>query len=625
MVLCPLNPYQDSRKGAALVLPRSSRAVRPVYRVLRVLTLAAWLSPALPAIAFETMTVRVSGPESEALTEAVNAASILRAAQAEGTTQPQDVLSAALSDYRRLLEVLYAQGYYGGVVSIRLDGREAAQIPPLQTPGRIDRVTVAVDPGRPFRFGAAQIAPRAPGSTPPPEFATGQRARATVVRDAVDGAVQDWRSAGHAKVQVADQQITANHANAQLNARVALAPGPAVTFGQLKVAPGSAVTPRRVRKIAGLPEGTRFSPEALEKSAMRLRRTGAFRSVRLAEGQVVGPDNRMDVTAQLVDERPRRFGAGAEISSFAGLRLSGFWLHRNLLGGAERLRVEGEIAGIGGQTGGTDYRLAVRGERPASYGPDTSFWFEGEIERLDEPDFFTDRASITVGAHRIFSDTLSAEVGIGLDTEETTDDFGTRDFTLATLPIALTWDRRDDILNPTSGTYVRAEATPFFAIEGADSGGRITLDARAYRALDAQARYVLAGRFQFGSVLGAGIDRTPPRFLFYSGGGGTVRGQPYESLDVTVGGARTGGRSFVGLSGELRAKLGGSFSVVGFADAGYVGAEEFFDGSGDWHAGAGLGLRYDTVVGPIRLDVAAPVSGDTGDGVQIYIGIGQAF
>ncbi|MBD3764471.1 MAG: BamA/TamA family outer membrane protein, partial [Rhodobacterales bacterium] len=40
---------------------------------------------------------------------------------------------------------------------------------------------------------------------------------------------------------------------------------------------------------------------------------------------------------------------------------------------------------------------------------------------------------------------------------------------------------------------------------------------------------------------------------------------------------------------------------------------------------AGLGLRYATGIGPIRLDLAAPIDGTTGDGVQVYIGLGQAF
>lgn len=589
------------------------------------MSLALTVGPIPSAQAFERLSLSLDGAQNEDLQDDLNAASVLRAARREGTEAPQDVLSAALSDYARLLEVLYAQGYYSGRISIRIDGREAALIPPLETPARIGTVAIRVDPGRPFRFGTASIAPRAPGSTPPPEFRTGERARSLVVQDAVQGAVGDWRSAGYAKAAVAGQQITANHATRRLDARVTLAPGPHVTFGRLQVQPGSRVSTRRVRKIAGLPEGEPFSPEALDRAAQRLRRTGAFRSVELAEGTVVPPENRMDVTARLVDERPRRFGAGAELSSFEGLRLSAFWLHRNLLGGAERLRIEGEVAGIGGQTGGTDYRLGVRGERPASYGPDTSFWFEGEIERLDEPDYFTDRASITVGAHHIFSDTLSADLGLGLETEETRDDFGTRDFTLVTLPVDLTWDRRDDILNPTSGTFLNADITPFYALKGADDGARITFDARGYRALDEEARFVLAGRLQFGSVLGAGIDKTPPRFLFHSGGGGTVRGQPYQSLGIEIGGNETGGRSFLGVSGELRARVSDTISIVGFADAGYIGAEEFYDGSGEWHAGAGLGLRYDTIVGPIRLDVAAPVSGDTGEGVQIYIGIGQAF
>ena len=104
-----------------------------------------------------------------------------------------------------------------------------------------------------------------------------------------------------------------------------------------------------------------------------------------------------------------------------------------------------------------------------------------------------------------------------------------------------------------------------------------------------------------------------------------MRGQPYQSLGVDLGGGqRTGGKAFFGASSELRARVTDKIGVVGFVDAGYIGANGFSD-SGDWHAGAGLGLRYDTGIGPLRLDVAAPISGSTGDGVQIYIGIGQAF
>jgi translocation and assembly module TamA len=79
------------------------------------------------------------------------------------------------------------------------------------------------------------------------------------------------------------------------------------------------------------------------------------------------------------------------------------------------------------------------------------------------------------------------------------------------------------------------------------------------------------------------------------------------------------------MSLELRAMVTKSIGVVGFYDAGFVSDDGFFGDDGNSHAGAGIGVRYKTAIGPIRLDVATPVSGNTGDGVQFYLGIGQAF
>jgi translocation and assembly module TamA len=104
-----------------------------------------------------------------------------------------------------------------------------------------------------------------------------------------------------------------------------------------------------------------------------------------------------------------------------------------------------------------------------------------------------------------------------------------------------------------------------------------------------------------------------------------VRGQSYKSLKVDLGGGvSSGGRSYLGLSAEARVRVGKKISLVGFYDYGAIGAGSM-PGDGGSHSGAGLGLRYDTPLGPIRLDVAAPVSGGSGGAVQVYVGIGQAF
>ena len=88
--------------------------------------------------------------------------SALSAAQDEDRTGTQDVLAAALSDYGVLLETLYANGYYGGTISITLDGREASEIPLLSSPDTIDTVMVTVVKGPSFKFGTTRVAPLAP-------------------------------------------------------------------------------------------------------------------------------------------------------------------------------------------------------------------------------------------------------------------------------------------------------------------------------------------------------------------------------------------------------------------------------------------------------------------------------
>jgi translocation and assembly module TamA len=155
------------------------------------------------------------------------------------------------------------------------------------------------------------------------------------------------------------------------------------------------------------------------------------------------------------------------------------------------------------------------------------------------------------------------------------------------------------------------------------------MDARAYRALGAKGGAVLAGRLQGGAILGASALGTPRTDLFYSGGGGTVRGQAYQSLGISVLDGSTwvdtGGTAFVAASVEARVKVSANIGVVGFVDAGAVGEGTVTGANSDWQAGAGLGLRYGTAVGPIRLDLAIPVHGAVGSGVQIYVGLGQAF
>ncbi|MFZ1467563.1 MAG: autotransporter assembly complex family protein [Paracoccaceae bacterium] len=590
-----------------------------------VLTLAL----ALPALALDRLDFSVAG-QDKALTKSVRASSLLLSQQADGATNAQDLFTAARSDYARILSTLYTEGHYSAIISIRIDGREVAEIAPLNAPSRIGTITVSVDPGPTFAFSRATIAPVAPDTDLPSEFATGQTARSTVITQAEDAAILAWREDGHAKAVVAAEDLVANHPDATLSADIRVAPGPALRFGALTVTGAERMRVNRIIKIAGLRYGERFSQSELDRASQRLKRAGVFSSVTLTEADYPVAGDLLPITATVVEEKLRRYSLGAEIASLDGLALTGYWLHRNVNGGAERLKIEGSITNIGAGTSGMDYNLGASLERPATFSPDATATLSFNIGHLDEVDYYADYAEIGLGLRYYFSEQLTARTAINYEYAEGSDPGGKFRFRSLAAPTGVTWDRRDDAADAHKGFYLDATIKPFWGFDTTGSGARLTLDARGYRSFGARDRVTLAARFQAGAILGSDLLDTPRDDLFFSGGGGTVRGHPYRSLGVVVNRGfgpdfLIGGTHMLAISAEVRARVTDTIGVVAFADAGQIGADGFFDDGADWQAGAGLGLRYATGFGPIRLDIAAPVHGKTGDGVQFYIGLGQSF
>ena len=600
---------------------RGCQICESVLHSLRSLFLAAAMSMACSAVAETQLTVEGGPPE---LREALVSASILHAGF-DPTTPISDQIAAARAEYGRLLAVLYEQGYFSGTISIRIDGREAAQISPFAPPPRIDAIGIRIDPGTAFVLGDVSIGPLAPNAAPPPGFQRGAPASTGVLRDAARDAISDWRADGHAVAQVADQAIVARNRDAELDASIVIDPGPQLRFGTLRPEGTERMPDARAAEIAGLPVGEVFDPDALDRAANRLRRTGVFSSVALTEAPP-NADGTIDIVADLVEAPLRRLGFGAELSSSEGLLLSSYWLHRNLTGGGERLRFDGEISGIGQDAGGPDATLGVSFSRPATATPDTTFMASLSAEYLDEETFQELVFEGQAGIEQQISDSLVGQIALGFRFSEISDNFGDRQTTLVTLPSGLTYDTRSDALDATDGLFADLDLTPFVVTGNGEFGASASLDLRGYLGLGPDDRTRLAGRLQLGTVAGGAITDLPPDFLLYSGGGGTVRGQDFRGLGATQNGQDSGGRSFVGFSGELRQDITDTIGAVAFYDAGYIAADPLWDDSGTWHSGAGIGLRYETTVGAIRLDLAAPVSGpDPDNDLYFYIGIGQSF
>ena len=578
-------------------------------------------------VAAQDVTLSAPGATEEIIARLRANALLLRQPE-EGTVRTGgDITAAARADYGRLIGILYEEGYFAPVIEIRLDGRDAAGISPFSAPASVARVEIAVDTGPAFRLGRAEIGPLASDTILPEGFHPGEAATTPLLRATTRAALDGWRARGHATAEVGNQQITAQNRAAILDVAIRVDPGPVITFGTLIPEGQARMRIERILQIAGLPVGEVYSPETLERAEERLRDTGAFSAVSLQLRDPRAGDI-ADVTAILAEAPLRRLGFGAELASDEGLRLSAYWLHRNLLGGAERLRFDASISGISIEdpVDGVDGELRARFERPATFGPDTSLAVAGALVYLQEPTFDLQGIGLEATLTRRLSDTVTIDGGIGLAFSRIDDAFGGRDVTRLTLPLGAIYENRDDPIDARAGAYANLTLEPFQAL-GGSGGARFTLDGRAYWGLGTEERTRLAARVQLGSLFGGDLIDIPPDDLFFSGGSGTVRGQAYRSLGALQGGLPAGGRGFAGLSGEVRHDIGDTnFGIVGFADAGYVSEGAWGDGSAEWHAGIGIGLRYATAFGPIRVDLATPANGDNaGQEVYLYIGIGQAF
>lgn len=554
------------------------------------------------------------------------------------------LLAKARGDYRRFLAALYTEGRYGGTISIRIDGQEAADIAPDAPLANPATVVVSIDPGPEFRFGEASIINEAP----PPQswrdevddprdegYAPGEIARSTAILRAERLSVEAWRQQGHAKAEAVERRVEAAHDADLVNARITVEPGRKAFYGPITVQGTERMDHEFVAFMAGLPLGREYDPDDIKRAGDRLARLDVFRASRFQEAEAIGPDGLLPIDLIVQERELRRFGIGGSYSTVDGLGFETYWLHRNLFGRAERLRFDARVAGIGKSLDSDGfnpedftYRVGVSFEKPGVFTPDTNYFASlfGTREVLDT--YTRTGVDATSGYSHIFTEELAGRFAVNASHAEFEDAaFGTRTFTTAGLLGSLTFDSRDDVPNPTRGYFAEGMVEPFYEFQYGNAAFRSTLEGRTYYGFGEESRFVLAGRAKIGTLIGPSIAETAPDKLFFAGGGGSVRGYAFRNIGVEGPfGTVVGGKSLIEGSIEARAQVTDTIGLVGFADAGLVGADSVPDFGEDVRIGVGAGLRYFTGLGPIRLDVAVPLDPRPGDpSVAFYVGIGQAF
>ncbi len=545
-------------------------------------------------------------------------------------------LGRRISEDRDLVEqLLRSVGYYGSSARISIEPPAAGQ--------RESTVKVLAEPGPLYRFASITItAPEgAIGPADPGRIVSrllpireGDAVEAARVQSAQAALGTRLADAGYPFPQIGPADVVIDHASRDAVLTQSIDLGRRGQFGEIRIDDKvSGMDAAHTSLLGRFKPGDRYSNAGREDLRRALVQTGLFGAVdiRPVEGAIAEDGSQtvdLDITTEAAPMRTIALAGG--FSTGQGIRVEGSWTHRNFFppeGGITGRAVAAERE----QVAQVELRKRNFGQR------DRQFLVTGGLSASQQFAFDSQTVGVSAALAResniIWQKDWTWSIGaqVLLTSQR---DFSLprsdprRTFTVLALPASVTWDKSDDLLNPSRGFRLTTRLSPEVTLRNRTNFNYVKaqFEATAYRPFG---DFVLAGRFHIGSIIGADRGVIAPDRRFYAGGGGSVRGYVFQGVGPrNADNVPTGGNSISEVAVEARYRfqaLGQDLGVVAFVDAGEVsaGINPAFD---RLSVGAGVGARFYTGFGPVRVDIATPINPQPRDPrIVFYVSIGQAF
>jgi translocation and assembly module TamA len=562
--------------------------------------------------------------DRDALFDAFEAQSVLHAGR-KTTANPAQIERRSRTDADLLAELLRSRGYFDAMVE-----------PEVEAKADSVQIRLIAEPGAQYQFESVEL----PGLAAAGDEAAKLRdvfavkAGDPVIAEDVIAAGLALKVAlgeeGYALAKVAEQQIDVNHETHLASLVLPVDPGPVATFGTMGVSGEPSFSARHVAEIARFDTGERFRRSRVDDLRRALIATGLVASAEVdvvpaSDGRTVNLDVKLTPAPMRTIAGELGYGTGE------GFRAEASWQHRNFFNPEGALTLRGVV-------GTKEQLLSAQVRRNNFRRRDQVLNLLASVSNTELDAYDAKTILLSAGIerqsniiwHKKWTWSLGAEA---LATSER-GVFGNplvqenKKFIIAALPASLYYDGSDDLLNPTTGFRLGGRLSPeISAYGGSFAYGRLQIDASAYRPISDST--VIAGRVRLGSIVGASTSGIAPSRRIYSGGGGSVRGYGYQRLGPRDAlGDPIGGRGLAEFALEARHRLkafGGNFGIVPFFDGGTLSDRSWPD-FGKWQFGAGIGLRYYSNFGPIRVDVGTPLNPKSGDSrIAVTVSLGQAF
>jgi translocation and assembly module TamA len=533
----------------------------------------------------------------------------------------------AQSDEELVERLLRIEGHYDAVVQTRFEADGAEKL----------AVIINVQAGPQYELDAIALPGLETASGPDPEkfrdsfgLQSGDAINSDRIMDAkvrLDGALAEN---GYPFAKTGEPELEIDHAAQLGDLEIIVTPGGKYNFGSVIMERSDLFGPDHVQMIARFDPGDIYQASDVEDLRRALIATGLVSTISIAPVAAKEP-GAVDIAVNLTPAPLRTIAGELGYGSGEGARAEVSWEHRNFFPPEGLVRATAVLA-TQEQSGSIAYRRNNYRRRDNILNGRTA------LSVIDRPAFkaqtFSVAANIERQSNLIYQKRWSWSAGIELLASRETDVTGPtgatgRDtFFIGSLPGSVTFDASDDLLDPTRGFRVTGRVAPEASLQnGSFFYVRSQLDGSAY--FPVSDNIIVAGRARVGTIAGAGNNRIAPSRRLYSGGGGSVRGYGFQSIGPRdANNDPVGGRSLVEFSLEARVRTGffnGNLGIVPFLDAGNVYTSST-PGLSGLRYGAGVGVRYYSDFGPIRIDVGTPINPQPGDSpIAVYVSLGQAF
>jgi translocation and assembly module TamA len=574
-------------------------------------------------------TVEVTGLDKLGLDDEFKSLSSLREGGGKAANATQ-VAARASEDERLAVRLMHSLGYYDATATSRTEQNPANS-------GRL-RAIIAASPGRLYHLSSitVQAGPTVPEDLIRRELPlkVGDPIEAARIQGAEANVSLQLPRRGYPFAKVGERDILLEDQSPDALGAYTLPvdTGPRSSFGQLTTVGDPVFGLDHLNVFPRFKSGQLYDSQLTDDLRDALVGTGLFNGVSVEPQRTgrPGPDGteQVDLLIRQTKGPARSLAGEGGYSTGQGLRLTGSWTHRNLFP-PEGALIASVVAGTQEQGVSGTFRRSNAGRRDRTFTAIAS----ADHSNYDAFNAFTGTLSVrwSYDSTPIWQKRFTYYYGAELvGTNESVYDFGRgervrRTYGIAALPGQVQFDTSDNLLNPTKGYRLKLNLSPESAVGG---GGfrpyaRTMVEGTYYYGVSPS--LVIAGRARAGSIVGISRDDLAPSRRYYGGGGGSVRGYGFQRLGpFDPNGDPVGGRSVNEFSLEARYRFG-NFGIVPFLDAGNSYESSLPKGS-DLRFGAGIGGRFYTNFGPLRLDVATPLNKREGDGrIALYISIGQAF